>query len=55
MKNNCARALTLTLAATFNFACLPAAAEALVVTTDRMFDARAGKITGPAGWWFATD
>lgn len=48
MKNNCARALTLTLAATFNFACLPAAAEALVVTTDRMFDARAGKITGPA-------
>jgi imidazolonepropionase-like amidohydrolase len=48
MKHDPARAPVLMLAAVLSFGCLPASAETLVVTADRMFDARDGKITGPA-------
>lgn len=48
MKHDHARVLALMLAAIFILACVPAGAETLVVSADRMFDARDGKITGPA-------
>jgi imidazolonepropionase-like amidohydrolase len=48
MKHVYARVLKLTLAVALGLACLPAAAETLVVTADRLFDAHAGKVTGPA-------
>jgi imidazolonepropionase-like amidohydrolase len=46
MKHDPARALV--LAAVLSLACLPAYAATLVVSADRMFDARAGKVSGPA-------
>lgn len=48
MKHVYARVLKLALAAILGLASLPATAESLVVTADRLFDARAGKVTGPA-------
>jgi imidazolonepropionase-like amidohydrolase len=48
MKHDPARAPALVLAAVLSLACLPAYAATLVVSADRMFDARAGKVSGPA-------
>ena len=48
MKHDYARLLKLTLTAALGLASLPATAESLVVTADRLFDARVGKVTGPA-------
>lgn len=48
MKHKYPRVSALLLAAALGLACLPATAETLLVTADRLFDARTGKVTGPA-------